>query len=111
MEIRTRPGGRFFRNAFFTAGAFSLFFLLFLPSLSAKIQEWDFKKAEDYQFDSRKIKLEKGNQVIAMSVLKHSEADMLVREQYLKVTTKDLPTCKYYPKGPYCNVGHMGELF
>lgn len=36
----------------------------------------------------RGIKLEKGNKVIAMSVLKHSEADMLVREQYLKIPTE-----------------------
>ncbi len=33
----------------------------------------------------RGIKLEKGNKVIAMSVLKHSDADMLVKEQYLKI--------------------------
>ncbi len=37
----------------------------------------------------RGIKLEKGNKVIAMSVLKHSEADMLVREQYLKISTEN----------------------
>jgi DNA gyrase subunit A len=35
----------------------------------------------------RGIKLEKGNKVIAMSVLKHSEADMVVRDQYLKIPT------------------------
>ncbi|MCE3255297.1 MAG: Type topoisomerase, subunit [Rickettsiaceae bacterium] len=33
----------------------------------------------------RGIKLENGNKVIAMSVLKHSEADILVKEQYLKI--------------------------
>jgi DNA gyrase subunit A len=33
----------------------------------------------------RGIKLDKGNKVIAMSVLKHSAADMLVKEQYLKI--------------------------
>jgi len=33
----------------------------------------------------RGIKLDKGNKVIAMSVLKHSKADMLVKDQYLKI--------------------------
>jgi len=36
----------------------------------------------------RGIKLEKGNEVIAMSVLKHSEADMLVKDQYLKIAVE-----------------------
>lgn len=36
----------------------------------------------------RGIKLEKGNKVMAMSVLKHSEADMEIREQYLKIPTE-----------------------
>ena len=36
----------------------------------------------------RGIKLDKGNKVIAMSVLKHSDADMLVKEQYLKISVE-----------------------
>ncbi len=36
----------------------------------------------------RGIKLDKGNEVIAMSVLKHSEADMLVKDQYLKIAVE-----------------------
>jgi DNA gyrase subunit A len=36
----------------------------------------------------RGIKLEKGNKVIAMSVLKHSQADILVKDQYLKIPTE-----------------------
>jgi len=35
----------------------------------------------------RGIKLEKGNEVIDMSILKHSEADMLTKEKYLKIST------------------------
>lgn len=35
----------------------------------------------------RGIKLEKGNEVIDMSILKHSEADMLTKEKYLKIPT------------------------
>jgi DNA gyrase subunit A len=35
----------------------------------------------------RGIKLEKGNEVIDMSILKHSDADMLTKEKYLKIPT------------------------
>ncbi|MDA7705644.1 DNA gyrase subunit A [Rickettsiales bacterium] len=35
----------------------------------------------------RGIKLEKDNEVIDMSILKHSEADMLTKEKYLKIPT------------------------
>ncbi|MFT5703157.1 MAG: DNA gyrase subunit A [Rickettsiales bacterium] len=36
----------------------------------------------------RGIKLESGNEVIAMSVLQHSEADMVVKDQYLKIAVE-----------------------
>ncbi|MFT6106992.1 MAG: DNA gyrase subunit A, partial [Rickettsiales bacterium] len=36
----------------------------------------------------RGIKLESGNEVIAMSVLIHSEADMVVKDQYLKISVE-----------------------
>ena len=36
----------------------------------------------------RGIKLEKNNEVIDMSILKHSEADMLTKEKYLKISTE-----------------------
>jgi DNA gyrase subunit A len=35
----------------------------------------------------RGVKLEKGNEVIDMSILKHSDADMLTKEKYLKIPT------------------------